>query len=155
MSFAEWDRWRYPDRFDWDLLHERDRTGIRANGVALVAGLLDGVLRAGAAVRTGTRLTGFRDGVAELTHDGQVSPVKVGAVILATGGFDWDQELRVIYQPAAQRASGAPPTNAPPATGCASPPTPGRAWTTWPRAGGCRCWPSRGRRCSASSSTGR
>ena len=62
-------------------------------------------------MRTGTRLTGFRDGVAELTHDGQVSPVKVGAVILATGGFDWDQELRVIYQPAAQRASGAPPTN--------------------------------------------
>ncbi len=111
MSFAEWDRWRYPDRFDWDLLHERDRTGVRANGMALVAGLLDGVLRAGAAVRTGTRLTGFRDGVAELTHDGQVSSVKVGAVILATGGFDWDQELRVIYQPAAQRASGAPPTN--------------------------------------------
>ena len=32
MSFAEWDRWRYPDRFDWDLLHERDRTGIRTNG---------------------------------------------------------------------------------------------------------------------------
>jgi 3-oxosteroid 1-dehydrogenase len=111
MSFAEWDRWRYPDGFDWDLLHERDRTGVRANGMALVAGLLDGVVRAGVQVRTGTRLTGFRDGVAELTHDGQVSPVTVGAVILATGGFDWDQELRVIYQPAAQRASGAPPTN--------------------------------------------
>ena len=111
MSFAEWDRWRYPDRFHWDLLHERDRTGVRANGMALVAGLLDGVVRACVQVRTGTRLTGFRDGVAELTHDGQVTSVKVGAVILATGGFDWDQELRVIYQPAAQRASGAPPTN--------------------------------------------
>ena len=111
MSFAEWDRWRYPDRFDWDLLHERDRTGVWANGRALVAGLLDGVTAAGAAVRTGTRLTGFRDGVAELAHDGQLSQVRVGAVILATGGFDWDRELRVIYQPAAQRASGAPPTN--------------------------------------------
>jgi 3-oxosteroid 1-dehydrogenase len=111
MSFAEWDRWRYPDRFDWDLLRERDRDGIRANGMALVAGLLDGVTAAGAAVRTGTRLTGVRDGVAELAHDGQVSHIRVGAVILATGGFDWDQELRAIYQPAAQRASGAPPTN--------------------------------------------
>jgi len=111
MSFAEWDRWRYPDQFDWDLLRERDRGGIRTNGMALVAGLLDGVVRAGAAVRTGTRLTAVRDGVAELEHDGQVSPVRVGAVILATGGFDWDQELRLIYQPAAQRASGAPPTN--------------------------------------------
>ena len=111
MSFAEWDRWRYPDQFDWDLLHERDRTGVRANGMALVAGLLDGVVRAGVQVRTGTRLTGIRDGVAELAHGGQVSHVRVGAVILATGGFDWDQELRLIYQPAAQRASGAPPTN--------------------------------------------
>jgi 3-oxosteroid 1-dehydrogenase len=111
MSFAEWDRWRYPDRFDWDLLHERDRTGVWANGRALIAGLLDGATAAGAAVRTGTRLTGFRHGVAELAHDGQVSEVRTAAVILATGGFDWDQELRVIYQPAAQRASGAPPTN--------------------------------------------
>jgi 3-oxosteroid 1-dehydrogenase len=111
MSFAEWDRWRYPERFDWDLLRERDRDGVRANGVALVAGLLDGVVRAGAAVGTGTRLTGIRDGAAELACDGQVSTVRAAAVILATGGFDWDQELRVIYQPAAQRASGAPPTN--------------------------------------------
>ena len=111
MSFAEWDRWRYPDRFDWDLLRERDRAGIRTNGVALVAGLLDGVVRAGAAVRTGTRLTGVRDGQAELSHGGRTVTVGVSAVILATGGYDWDQELRVIYQPAAQRASGAPPTN--------------------------------------------
>jgi hypothetical protein len=111
MSFAEWDRWRYPDRFDWDLLRDRDRAGIRTNGVALVAGLLDGVARAGVQVRTGTRLTGVRPGQAELAHDGQVSTVGAAAVILATGGFDWDQELRVIYQPAAQRASGAPPTN--------------------------------------------
>ena len=111
MSFAEWDRWRYPGQFDWDLLRERDQDGILTNGPALVAGLLDGVLRAGAAVRTGTRLTGIRDGAAELAHDGQVSTVRAAAVILATGGFDWDQELRLIYQPAAQRASGAPPTN--------------------------------------------
>jgi 3-oxosteroid 1-dehydrogenase len=47
LSFAEWDCWRYPDRFDWDLLRERDRAGIRTGGVALVAGLLDGVVRAG------------------------------------------------------------------------------------------------------------
>jgi 3-oxosteroid 1-dehydrogenase len=111
MSFAEWDRWRYPDRFDWDLLRDRDRDGIRANGMALVAGLLDGVLRAGVLVYAGTRLTGVRDGTAELEHDGRLRTVRAGTVILATGGFDWDQELRVIYQPAAQRASGAPPTN--------------------------------------------
>jgi 3-oxosteroid 1-dehydrogenase len=111
LSFAEWDRWRYPDRFDWDLLTERVRTGIRTGGVALVAGLLDGVVQAGAGVRTGVRLTAVRPGQAELSHGEQVSTVGAAAVILATGGFDWDQELRAKHHPAAQRASGAPPTN--------------------------------------------
>ena len=111
LSFAEWDRWRRPDAYDWDLLRERERTGIRTGGVALVAGLLDGVVRAGVTVRTGVRLTAVRPGHAELTRAGQVTTIGAAAVILATGGFDWDPELRVKHQPAAQRASGAPPTN--------------------------------------------
>jgi 3-oxosteroid 1-dehydrogenase len=111
LSFAEWDRWRYPDRFDWDLLAERDRAGIRTGGVALVAGLLDGVVRAGAQVRAGVRLAAVRPGQADLSHPEQVTTVGATAVVLATGGFDWDRELRARYHPAAQRASGAPPTN--------------------------------------------
>jgi 3-oxosteroid 1-dehydrogenase len=111
MSFAEWDSWRYPDRFDWDLLRERDRTGIRTGGVALVAGLLDGVVRAGVEVRAGVRLTAARPGEAELSRRGEVTKIGAAAVVLATGGFDWDRELRGKYHPAAQRASGAPPTN--------------------------------------------
>ena len=50
MSFADWESWRYPDRFDWQLLHERERNGVAAGGVALVAGLLDGVAKAGVQV---------------------------------------------------------------------------------------------------------
>jgi 3-oxosteroid 1-dehydrogenase len=111
MSFAEWDYWRYPDRYDWELLGERERTGIKTGGVALVAGLLDGVVRAGVQVRTGVRLTAVRPGQADLVHAGQVTTIGAAAVILATGGFDWDPQLRARYQPAAQRASGAPPTN--------------------------------------------
>ncbi|HTZ24967.1 MAG TPA: FAD-dependent oxidoreductase [Streptosporangiaceae bacterium] len=111
LSFAEWDRWRYPGAYDWDLLRERERTGIRTGGVALVAGLLDGVVRAGAGVLTGIRLTAVRPGQADLSHDGQVTTIGAAAVILATGGFDWNPELRAKHQPAAQRASGAPPTN--------------------------------------------
>ena len=64
MSFAEWEDWRYPDRFDWELLRERERDGIVTSGVALVAGLLDGVVQAGAQVLTGVRLTGVRPGPA-------------------------------------------------------------------------------------------
>jgi len=111
MSFAEWESWRYPDRFDWDLLRQRERDGIAAAGVALVAGLLDGVVRAGARVLAGVRLTGFQPGSACLERAGQVTTIGASSVILATGGFDRDRPLRARLQPQAQRASGAPPTN--------------------------------------------
>jgi hypothetical protein len=111
MSFAEWDSWRYPDRFDWELLRERERAGIRTGGAALVAGLLDGVVKAGVRVLTGVRLTGTGPGSAHLERGGAVTTIGASSVILATGGFDWDRELRTRHQPRAQRASGAPPTN--------------------------------------------
>ena len=88
MSFADWENWRYPDRFDWELLRERERNGIRAGGVALVAGLLDGVVKAGVRVVAGARLTGARPGSAIAWHAGGVSTIAAPAVILATGGFD-------------------------------------------------------------------
>jgi 3-oxosteroid 1-dehydrogenase len=111
MSFADWERWRYPSRYDWELLHQREAKGIVTGGVALVAGLLDGVVSAGAQVLAGVRLTGVQPGSARLERAGQVTTLGASAVILATGGFDWDRELRARYQPRAQRASGAPPTN--------------------------------------------
>jgi hypothetical protein len=119
MSFAEWESWRYPDQFDWRLLRERALSDIAAGGVALVAGLLDGVVKAGAQVLTGVRLTGVAPGSASLERAGQVSTIGAAAVILATGGFDWDSQLRARHQPRAQRASGAPPTNTGDALGIA------------------------------------
>lgn len=110
MSFADWDSWRYPDRYDWALLRERERAGIRAGGAALVAGLLDGVARAGVRLLTGTRLSRTGPGTADLEQDGHRMTVAVSSVILATGGFDWDPDLHRLL-PHAQRASGAPPTN--------------------------------------------
>ncbi len=110
MSFAEWETWRYPENYDWTLLDERERAGVATNGMALVAGLLDGVVKAGARVVAGTRLAAFAPGSAGLEAGGQVTTIGAGAVILATGGFDWDRDLRARFQPA-QRASGAPPTN--------------------------------------------
>ncbi len=128
MTHAEWEKWRYPQHFDWAVLGERQRAGIRTGGVALVAGLLDGVVRAGAAVATGSRLTGVtlgRDGEvhsAGLTGDGRngdrvnrdrwATTIDARAVILATGGYDWDAGLRTRYHPAPQRATGAAPANA-------------------------------------------
>jgi succinate dehydrogenase/fumarate reductase flavoprotein subunit len=117
MTHAEWERWRYPDQFDWALLRERERDGIRTNGVGMVASLVDGAVRAGARIETRTRLTGVTlgpDGAvceAVIERDGATENVPATAVILATGGFDWDEELRRAWHPAAQRATGAPPGN--------------------------------------------
>jgi len=133
MTHAEWERWRYPSRFDWDLLKTRMATGIRANGVALAAALADGAVRAGARIETGARLVEVITGTGEagsggagtgeaVTHalveraaaTGPASTERVpaSAVILACGGFDWDESLRHAWHPAAQRASGASPGNA-------------------------------------------
>lgn len=111
MSFAEWAAWRYPGRYDWALLRDREQSGVRTGGVALVAALLDGAVRAGTRVLTGVRLIGVGPGSAILAHRGQQTSIRAASVILATGGFDWDQVLRARFHPSAQRASGAPPTN--------------------------------------------
>ena len=117
MTHAERECWRYPDQFDWDLLRRRDREGIRTNGVALVASLVDGAVRAGVSVETQARLTGVtlgQDGAvagASVSCDGAAAHVAASAVIIATGGFDWDEQLRASWLPHPQRASGAPPGN--------------------------------------------
>jgi 3-oxosteroid 1-dehydrogenase len=117
MTHAEWEEWRYPDRFDWALLRRREREGIRTNGVALVASLVDGAVRAGVCVETQARLTDITlgpDGTvtgASVSHHGDLVQIAAPAVIIATGGFDWDDQLRTRWLPRPQQASGAPPGN--------------------------------------------
>jgi hypothetical protein len=125
MTQAEWEGWRFPYRFDWKLLRQREAAGLRANGVALAAALVDGVLKAGGRIETGARLTGVTTGpdgtvngtvnntVTEAVVDrgDSIERVPAAAVILATGGFDWDEDLRRAWHPAAQRATAASPGN--------------------------------------------
>jgi succinate dehydrogenase/fumarate reductase flavoprotein subunit len=82
-----------------ELAADRDAAGIRANGGALVAALLKGLLDRGVKVRTNTRV------VRLVTEDGSVVGViaesngkelAIGArrgVVLAAGGFEWNDEL--------------------------------------------------------------
>lgn len=113
----EWERWRYPQRYDWELLERRRREGVRTNGVGLVAALLEGAARAGVTVVTDTRLcdvhrdTEGRITGADLDRAGSMSSVACRSLILATGGFDWDQERRAALLPPALAASAAVPTN--------------------------------------------
>jgi 3-oxosteroid 1-dehydrogenase len=82
---------------------ERETAGVRTLGSALVSGILRGVLDRGVEVTTGTAVTDLVVGngavvgvVAE--HDG--STIRIGArrgVVLASGGFEWNDELVKAY----------------------------------------------------------
>ncbi len=118
LAHREWEQWRYPQFFDHELLARRSRRGIHTGGVALVANLLQGAVCAGATVLPGVRLVGLdhrhEDGWRAVTAGGGSGGdgvTNARAVILATGGFDWDTELRRRHHPSAQSASGAPPSN--------------------------------------------
>ena len=116
LTHAEWEEWRYPPRFDWPLLDERKANGILAGGAALAAALLDGAVGLGVRVLTGTRLTALRQCggrvvAATVEHEGIATDIAASAVILATGGFDRDLELRARLLPAAVAATGAAPGN--------------------------------------------
>jgi len=128
LTHAEWERWRFPGRFDWPLLDERNRRGIRVGGAALAAALLDGAVRAGVRVLTATRLlevrydSGGAVRAAVIDRGGHRDELKTSAVILPTGGFDWDADLRGRFLPPPVAATGR--RRATPGTRCASPSAP-------------------------------
>ncbi|MFD0471130.1 FAD-dependent oxidoreductase [Nonomuraea thailandensis] len=137
ITHAEWERWRYPARIDHDLLADRMARGIRTGGLGLVAALLDGAVRAGATVRTGTALTAVLTGdVTEMragSGDDAVTGVRAGggdavigvrvrtgggertirasSVVLATGAFDAMDELRHRLLPAGLGVSASAPSD--------------------------------------------
>jgi len=97
-----------------EVLGEREARRVEGLGRALVAGLLHACLQRGVEVATRTR------GTRLLTQDGVVTGVEVetptgvrsigtGAVVLATGGFEYDPELvRDFLRGPLTRAVGAP-----------------------------------------------
>ncbi|MGC9665405.1 FAD-dependent oxidoreductase [Planosporangium sp. 12N6] len=117
VTHAEWERWRYPHRYDRDLIERRRADRVVTAGVALTAALVDGVVRAGGEVVTGHRVVDvdpdprgrLRVRLERVAGD----PVTVLAshVVLATGGYDQNGALRRAYLPAALGASGSSPSN--------------------------------------------
>jgi succinate dehydrogenase/fumarate reductase flavoprotein subunit len=81
-----------------DVLAERERAGLEGLGRALVGGLLRACLERGVRVETGCRGVrlvygnGAVTGVQLETSDGATT-VDAGAVVLATGGFEYDRDL--------------------------------------------------------------
>lgn len=125
ISHEEWERWRWPAAYDWDLIERRRAQRVVTGGPALTAALLDGVVRAGGQVVTGHRIVDVRPRSGGILaarvecSDGTVLTVSATSVVLATGGYDQDQALRRAHLPAALGASGSSPSNTGDALGIA------------------------------------
>lgn len=97
-----------------EVLAERERDQVEGLGRGLVAGLLKACLAHGVQVVAGSRATrlvtedGAVTGVELLSADGPVQ-VLAGALVLATGGFEYDRELvRDFLRGPLTRGIGAP-----------------------------------------------
>ncbi len=99
----------------------RRRDDVRGSGQALIGRLLKGCLDRGIEPHTEMRAVGLTlddgGGVAGVRFEDPVVTVRARAVVLATGGFEWDPDLvRRSYAVRSTTASRYPPT---PATDCA------------------------------------
>jgi 3-oxosteroid 1-dehydrogenase len=103
----------------WPRLAWRLLTNARGKGTALITGLLRGCLDAGVRIETGARAMELlldADGTvtgAVVEHRG--ARHRIGArrgVVIATGGFEWDGEMRARHFPGAVDYLGSPPGNA-------------------------------------------
>lgn len=115
ITHAEWEQWRYPAQFDWDLIEERRRGRILTNGASLVASLVDGAVRAGARLTKGAALIDVDAGQspirARVAGEETETTISAQALILATGGFDADPNMVASFLPQTLSATAAAPTN--------------------------------------------
>lgn len=90
----------------------------RGQGNALITGLLRGCLDLGVAIRPGTRAlrlvqdnTGRVTGVEVESKGVRATIAARRGVLLASGGFDWNEEMRERHFPGGVKFLGAPSTN--------------------------------------------
>jgi succinate dehydrogenase/fumarate reductase flavoprotein subunit len=104
-----------PTNIPWDLVSQRMRDGIAANGGALTGRLLKGLLDREVAVTVGARARRLvmRDGrVAgvEIEHNGARAEAKAArGVVLASGGSEWSDDLQTRFLPGPRSLPITPP----------------------------------------------
>ncbi len=110
-----------PQNIPVDVFVERSKQGLVAGGAALAGRLLKGCLDRGVTILTGTRahnlvLEGGREGrrVAGLRATRGDDDVLLGAhggVVLASGGFEWNEQLKRQFLPGPVTHPSSPPAN--------------------------------------------
>ena len=113
---VEWRPTFTPERFDAAAVQQRVADGRVACGQALIAALLEACLTRGIepSLDTRARQLVMRDGrVGGLVVDRDDHPteVRAPAVVLATGGYEWNEHLRTRFLPGPLTHPHSPPAN--------------------------------------------
>ncbi|MBD0693688.1 FAD-dependent oxidoreductase [Streptomyces sp. CBMA123] len=117
VTYDERHRWQIPGRYDHELVARRKAEGVVTVGAALVAGLVAACDDRGVTYQTGVRATGLlvEDGrvvgVRAETADGPVEYRARAGVVLATGGFEWNERLKRAHLGLAGTRPVSPPWN--------------------------------------------
>ncbi|GGC83287.1 FAD-binding protein [Tersicoccus solisilvae] len=114
FTMQEYERWGAFTRFPWDELAERERTGMVAKGRALVTMLLAAAVREGVHVAVearGERLVVDGGRVAGVVLDTGERLLATDAVVIGTGGFEWDTALADSLLASRLFTMCSPPTN--------------------------------------------
>lgn len=117
MTYDERHRWRWPGTRDEDLLARRERDGAVAVGTGLVAALVAACDDRGVQFCTRTRATSLavRDGrVRGVRVDRPTGPALLHArrgVVLACGGFEWNDQLKQAFLREPETVAVSPPGN--------------------------------------------
>src|SRR3546814_864108 len=115
-STVDWSPSYTPERYDGAEIKRRVAEGLVACGQSLVGGLLEGCLARGIEPILEARALELivRDGaVAGLVveREGRRVDIDAGAVILASGGYEWNSELRSRFLPGPLTHPTSPPGN--------------------------------------------
>ncbi|MGD0310953.1 MAG: FAD-dependent oxidoreductase [Acidimicrobiales bacterium] len=113
---VEWRPTYTPERFDAAAVQARVDQGRVACGQALIGSLLEACLRRGIEPRLDTRaseITMHKGAVSGLVvdQDGRRTAVPARAVVLASGGFEWNAPLRERFLPGPLTHPHSPPAN--------------------------------------------
>ena len=115
-STVEWSPSYTPERYDADAIKRRVAAGQAACGQALIAALLDGCLTRSIEPVLGARAVEpiVRDGALAgvvLEQDGTRVDARARAVVLASGGYEWNGELCSRFLPGPLTHPTSPPGN--------------------------------------------
>uniref|UniRef100_A0AAU2JSD7 FAD-dependent oxidoreductase n=1 Tax=Streptomyces sp. NBC_00049 TaxID=2903617 RepID=A0AAU2JSD7_9ACTN len=100
VTYDERHRWHSPELYDHELVARRKAEGVLTVGAALVAGLVAACDERGVTFETGVRVRGLLvedgrvAGVRAETEDGPVVYRANAGVVLASGGYEWNEKLK-------------------------------------------------------------